>query len=60
MHEQWAQLGAEYEKVHQTLKKRARLVARAARVVEPAGAAEPDLFERLRILKAQREAAHVE
>jgi hypothetical protein len=57
MHEQWAEVGAEYEQAHQALKKYARPVAKAATVV---ASAEGGIVERLRLLKAEREAAHVE
>lgn len=58
MHEQWAQVGAEYEQVHQALKKHARPVARGAAapvgaqgggapLSAPAGAPTPGTFDSL-------------
>lgn len=57
LHEQWAQLGAEYQQAHQALKKHARPVARAARpagaqdggapLSAPAGAPTPGTFDSL-------------
>jgi hypothetical protein len=57
LHEQWAEVGAEYEQAHQALKKYARPVAKAAPAVEPPA---PEAWALIDRLRARKEAARVE